>query len=151
LSTDATNNWFVLAIKAFCAAIVFFAAAITIYTVGPAIETRLFPVVSKLRILSIAPEGADQSRILAEFTKLRSCEYIGLAWFHRIAPGGFERVPVILLRRPGDDSSPNRPEGLQRAGPWIVGIPPQEIASSSFAQLSHRCHPFWVTTTEFWP
>ena len=150
MSSDL-SGWAVWAIKVFCAGVILFATAVTIFTIGPAIETRYFPVVSKLRILSIEPEG-DGARIMAEFTKLRGCEYIGLSWFHRLGEGnGFERVPLILLRRPGDEGSPNRPEGRQRAGPWIVGVPPPEIAGNSFAQLFHRCHPFWVTTTEFYP
>jgi hypothetical protein len=138
-------------VKAFCAAVVFAATLFTILTVAPALETRFAPVVSKLRITKVLSDGEGNSIVYAEFTKLRSCEYIGLAWFHGDPRGDFERVPVILLRKDGDNSSPNRPLGTQKAGPWIVSIPPDELRHNSFARLSHHCVPFWVTTTDFWP
>lgn len=134
-----------------CAAIIFCCAIYCFFVVGPAVETAFFPAVSKLKILSIAPAEGGQAEITAEFTKLRDCEYVGIAWYHGQPSGGFERVPVILLRKEGDTSSPNRPTGTQRAGPWIIGVPPEEIAKNSFARLSHRCHPFWLTTTDFYP
>lgn len=142
----------ILAFKAFCATVIFFALSFSVYMVGPAIETRYFPAVSKLRILSLEPDGpSGMSRIQAEFTKLRNCEYLGIAWFLRDEIGGFERVPIILQRRPGDLSSPNRPTGVQRAGPWLVALKPDILKHQSFALLSHKCHPFWITTTEFYP
>jgi hypothetical protein len=125
---------------------------LTLYTVGPSIETRMFPAVSKLRILSMmsGPEP-HTSVIQAEFTKLRNCEFLGIAWFKITPAGDFERVPVILLRKPGDNSSPNRPLGLQRAGPWQIGVDRDDIYSKSFARLTHQCHPLWPTSTEFFP
>jgi hypothetical protein len=135
----------------FCAAIIFCCALFTVFMVGPAIETRIFPAVSKLQILSLA-EKDGQALVMAQFTKLRGeCEYLGIAWFKGSPEGDFERVPVVLQRQEGDNSSPNRPPGTQRAGPWIIGMTPAELMTSSFARLSHRCHPFWVTTTDFWP
>ena len=123
----------------------------TLFSLGPYLETRLWPPVSKLRILSIEATGSAEATIRAEFTKLRECEYVGIAWFRGSPDGSFERVPVILLRQEGDTSSPNRPTGTQRAGPWIIGVPAGELATNSFARLSHRCHPFWLTTTDFYP
>ena len=123
----------------------------TFFNLGPFIETRFFPPVSKLTIVSIEPDANGGSRIEAEFTTLRSCEYIGINWFRTWPNGTFDPVPVTLLRKPGDNSSPNRPLGTQRSGPWIVGIPPDEFRTASFARLSHRCHPFWTTTTDFYP
>lgn len=134
-----------------CAAVIFACTLYLIFIVGPAIETRFFPAVSKLTITSIETTDDGLARITAQFTKLRDCEYLGIAWYHGSAAGDFERVPVILMRQEGDNSSPNRPTGTQRAGPWIIGMPPGEIAGNSFARLSHRCNPFWVTTTDFYP
>jgi hypothetical protein len=142
----------VLAIKVSCATIAFVATAFTIYTVGPALETRFWPAVSKLQILSLETDDSGQAVVMTEFTKLRGeCEYVGIAWFKGRPDGNFERVPVILQRRDGDTSSPNRPPGTQRAGPWIIGMTPAELRTGSFAKLTHRCHPLWVTTTDFWP
>lgn len=135
-----------------CAAVIFASVLYVIWAVGPAIETRFAPVVGKLQILSIEPgqmEGTTE--IHAAFQKLRECEYLGISWFHGTKEGGFERVPITLLRQEGDTSSPNRPVGFQKAGPWIIGIPPDELTGNSFAQLRHQCWPFWVTTTDFYP
>lgn len=125
--------------------------AFTFFNLGPFIETRFWPPVSKLTILSLQRDPSGGSRLDAEFTKLRSCEYLGLSWFRVLPDGTFEQVPVSLLRRSGDASSPNRPVGTQRAGPWIIGIPPADLRSASFARLTHRCHPFWATITDFYP
>lgn len=135
----------------FCAAIIFACTLYFVFMVGPAVETRFFPVVSKLTVTSLAADETGQAVIGAQFTKLRDCEYLGIAWYRGSPSGQFERVPVILQRQEGDTSSPNRPTGTQRAGPWIIGMPPAEIPGNSFARLSHRCHPFWVTTTDFYP
>lgn len=136
---------------AFCAAVTFFMTTYTIWTVGPALETRFAPVVSKLTILSLDDDAEGEAVLSVAFTKLRDCEYLGIAWYEGNPAGGFTRVPVILQRRDGDTSSPNRPVGTQRAGPWIIGMPAADVRGNSFARLSHRCHPFWVTTTDFWP
>ena len=146
---SARNVFF--AVKAACAAIVFCCTVYVVFLVGPVLETRYHPVVSKLRILSLDTDTSGMSTLQAEFRKLRDCEYLGIAWFVRDAAGSFERVPVILQRRPGDLSSPNRPTGTQRAGPWLVAIPPDTLRNLSFAVLTHKCHLFWVTTTEFFP
>jgi hypothetical protein len=138
-------------IKVVCGTVIACCTAIVLWTLGPTVETRYFPPVSKLRILALTADDAGNSVVDAEFTKKRNCEYIGIAWFRGKPEGEFERVTVVLLRSEGDTSSPNRPQGTQRAGPWIVGIPPDEMRGNSFARLHHRCHGFWLTTTDFWP
>lgn len=151
MARSGLASWALFAFKIFCSGVILIATAFTFWVIGPSIETRHFPVVSKLRIVSIAENAHGDSVIMAEFTKLRACEFLGLAWYRGKQTEGFERVPVILLRREGDRSSPNRPTGFQRSGPWQIGIPPAEIEGNSFAQLHHRCHSFWVTTTDFYP
>lgn len=148
------NRW-VWIIKAVASAIIFACTLMSIFTLGPAVETRLFPVVSKLNLLSVEREG-DNTLVKADFTKLRPCEYIGITWFrHTLAPDGADleqRIPVILRRDPDDTSSPNRPLGRTIAGPWeLVGVTPEQVKGESVALLYHRCHPFWTTTTEFYP
>jgi len=144
-------GWVVLAVKAFCAAIVFVAAVQTLLIIAPALETRFWPPVSKLTITSMETTEDGGTAITAYFTKTRDCEFIGISWFHGDPAGEFERVPVILLRKEGDTSSPNRPVGSQSAGPWIISLPMEEVRDNSFARLYHRCSPFWLTTTDFWP
>ena len=149
--SHSLGNWAVLIIKAFCAAVIFCATLATVWTVGPAVETRFWPAVSKLTIIAMHENDEGMAVLDAQFNKFRDCEYLGIAWFLRQDDGSFERVPVILQRREGDTSSPNRPTGTQRAGPWIIGMSTADLTSRSFARLSHRCNPFWVTTTDFYP
>lgn len=138
--------------KTFCSAIILFAMLFTIWAVGPEIETRYFPVVSKLTILDARADEDGNTVLDAEFTKIRNCEYLGLAWFRALPGGmGFERVPVEIMRQENDTSSPNRPTGTQRAGPWIVHMTPDDLRNRSFSRLMHRCHGLWVTTTDFFP
>ena len=150
MSDCSVLNW-QLAIKSVCAAIIFVCSVLTLYTAGPAIETRFFPVVGKLQILRIDPLPDEKAAIFAAFEKLRNCEYMGIAWYHGSRRSGFERVPLILYRQPGDDSSPNRPMGFQKAGPWEISLPADEVRANSFAELFHYCNPLWVTRTEFYP
>jgi hypothetical protein len=138
------------AFKVFCGAVIVIATIFTVFLVGPAVETRYFPVVDKLIIDRMEWQGPSVTRIWATFRKLRECEYVGISWFSGTRDD-FERVPVILHREKGDTSSPNRPVGYQHAGPWDIGVPIYDIPTKSFARLSHRCHGFWTTTTEFYP
>jgi len=132
-------------------AIGFFATLYTIWVVGPPIETRFFPVVSKLQILSMERTPEGYAKLRAGFTKLRNCEYVGISWYVGNREASFERVAISLMRDQKDTGSPNRPLGYQRAGPWIVAISPEEVKAESFVRLSHVCHPFWVTYTDFYP
>lgn len=139
-----------LIFKVFCVVAIGLALLWTAYIIGPHIEAKYFPVVSKLTITDMREDGG-RAMIYAQFTKHRNCEFLGISWYRGDQGEGFERVPVALLREPGDSSSPNRPLGLQRAGPWEVAMSPEEIRGNSFAKLSHRCHVFWVSTTDFYP
>lgn len=145
------GTWAALVIKAVCAAIIFVATVQTLLIVAPAIETRWFPPVSKLTILDMRETEDGRTAIDAYFTKLRQCEYVGISWYAGKPEGPFERVPVVLLRAEDDTSSPNRPVGSQRAGPWIVSLAPEEVQNNSFVRLSHRCGWPWLTTTDFYP
>lgn len=128
-------------------------AYITVFNVGPYAETALWPVVKDFRVLA-EHELADGRVSLdqVEFSKARNCEYIGISWYRGSRGGVFERVPVETRRRTGDDSSPNRPLGRQRTGPWIIALPSlEELKGNSFAELQHRCQPLWITTTRLYP
>ena len=124
-----------------------------IWTVGPWLETRVWPgpVVAKLKILKIEMLTLEKSLVYAEFEKLRDCDYDGIAWYKGKRDGVFDRVLIVTRRDPADISSPNRPLGLQRAGPWEVALTREEILTNSFAELRHKCWPFWSTTTPFYP
>ncbi len=121
------------------------------FLISPYLETRYWPVVGKMKIEWMVEESDSQTKLYASFTKLRNCDYLGIAWFRGNRETGFIRVPLQLMRQPGDVSSPNRPLGHQKSGPWIVDIPQGEIEKNSFVELYHQCTPFWVSRTEFYP
>ena len=127
--------------------------ALAVFLIAPYLETRYWPVVGKMKIEWLTAEegNENQTRIHASFTKIRNCDYIGIAWFRGNRVTGFIRVPLQLMRMPNDVSSPNRPLGYQQSGPWIVDIPQGEIEKNSFVELYHQCTPFWVSRTEFYP
>lgn len=140
-----------VAFKALCACVVAICVMFTVFAVGPAIEQRFFPVVSKLHILDVRELKDGRTEIHAAFKKIRDCEYLGITWFVGDRKKEFERVPIILLRPDGDTSSPNRPVGYQKAGPWIIGASAKDFRERSFSELHHRCHSLWVSTTRFYP
>lgn len=138
--------------KAASAAIMLLAMVSIIWTAGPWIETKYFPVVDKLHISDVQPGPYPGSiQFTAEFVKLRACEYLGLGWYHEENGGQPSRVNTILLRNLTDSDGPTRPPGYTKTGPWIVYMTEDELLHHSFAVLYHRCNPLWVTTTEFYP
>lgn len=152
MDNDSPAAWALFAFKAFCCAVIMITTAFTVYTVGPVLETKYFPAVSRFKVLTLEADKSGNAVITVRFTKRRDeCEYIGISWFRGSRENGFERVPVVLTRKEGDTSSPNRPAGVQTSGPWLIGIPKDEFSNNSFATLFHRCHPFWTTVSEVWP
>jgi len=145
-----THSMLSIAVKAICAGVIFASTLYAIWVVGPWLETRYFPAVGKLMIQQ-ATEIDGKSVLHVAFRKLRDCEYIGIAWYRGQQGGEFTRVPIVLGRQEDDNSSPNRAVGFQFTGPWTVDVPMAELHSNSFALLQHRCHPAWLTTTEFYP
>ena len=144
-------SYFYVVIKTICITFIVLCMIGLFYSLGPALETTYWPVVSKLKIESVETLPDGWVKIRVKFTKLRDCEYMSLAWYKGVRPDDFERVGVIVQRDPKDNGSPNRPLGTQHAGPWLIAVNEDELRYQSFAQLWHRCHPFWTTVTEFYP
>lgn len=146
------RNLYFLAVKAFVIAVVCLCASYMFFILGPTAESNWYPVVEKLQITEITPgPEVDTSMVYARFNKVRDCEFIGISWNRLVTNGAVQRVPVILQRRDGDDSSPNRRLGVSVAGPWIVSMPASQIRGQSVVEVYHRCHPFWTTRTPFYP
>lgn len=141
-------------IKSFSFAIIFVATVATVLTVGPYLETRFFPVLDKLVIDEVTEISPDMTAVRVHFNKRRNCDFLGITWYRGNRNGttdGFYRVELVLLRDPNDTSSPNRPIGYQKAGPWQVAMPAKSIRTESFVDMYHSCNPFWTTRTEFYP
>lgn len=120
-----------------------------VWTVGTTREGEWFPVTSRAALISAEPFDGG-ALVYFQFTKVRECEFIGLSWFKGQPDGVFDRVR-INFNGDGDDSGSTRPRGTQIAGPWFIDIPPNELQANSFAIVRHRCHPFWQTSTIFYP
>jgi len=139
---------------AFCASIMFVAVIATTWAVGPESERKHFPVVGKLQILNAVEIEPGITEINARFTKRRDCEYVSVAWYvgHPNEENRQVRVQTIVEERQLQEVlSPSRPVGTAVAGPWRIAMSLNDFQNNSFAILTHRCHPFWLTTTNFYP
>jgi len=104
-----------------------------------------------MTIVSAEQQGEDVY-LMAELTKLRPCEYIGVSWYKVDSFGTKNQIRVTSMRDPDDISSPTRPVGRQTIGPWLFkGLVVEDLQQNIYAELTHRCHPMWLTTTNFWP
>jgi hypothetical protein len=113
-----------------------------IFSAGPYLETRFFPVVRDTEI-EHAERVEGGVSFFVGFTKVRQCEFLGLAWYV-----GNVRVPVNF--EPSAVNSPSsRPTGGQYAGPWLV-VTQDASVRGNVAYVYHRCHPLWVTISEFY-
>lgn len=148
-------RWTLVLLEA-CAAIgIAFFAGLTIWIAGPVIESRYFPVATKLNVTKLTSHPAGTQIEAAYFEKLRDCEFLGISWFHRLPDGTIERVSLLpkqLAQSSGEVTSLTRPLGHNKiAGPWLVSLPIRETVYHSFARIHHRCHGYWTTVSDFYP
>jgi hypothetical protein len=157
-------RWMLVWFEACAALGVTFFLALSLWIAGPTLEVWLFPVASKLELLHVTSDPAGTRIQEARFTKLRNCEFRGITWFYKSpTTGNLSRVPLVAdqpsRRVPvvsqemltADLPTLTRPVGGNLVGPWIVGLPIQDMLYHSFARIHHRCHNFWMTTTDFYP
>lgn len=114
--------------------------------IGPRLEGRALPVVSDAVIERYEPDGEVWSLVYGKAKKLRDCKFIRLDWSYGFESGRSVIVPVTFLESPKA-----RGGGWFEFGPWRVELDPEKIDSKSFAYTVHRCHPFWLTESKFWP
>uniref|UniRef100_A0AAU7VG06 Uncharacterized protein n=1 Tax=Dinoroseobacter phage vB_DshS_R26L TaxID=3161158 RepID=A0AAU7VG06_9CAUD len=150
-----------------------------IFAIGPRLESDYFPVVRHLiddndtpevtaddALLPIVaaeypgPESEDPYvDIFVQFDKIRQCDFLieerivgdeivrvnrSLSWYDDTG----RRLRIEF--EPDDVDLPaSRPVGEQVAGPWrIHGI---RTTDGSTAVVAHRCHPLWLTYSQFHP
>lgn len=116
---------------------------------GPTVERFVFPVVSKFEVVSIEPSGVG-SRVYVRFEKKRSCEFLGMTW-EVVQPDGTKQRVLLNLKPSNDNSGSTRPTGKAVAGPWYVGMTPEQLIGHSTATIAYRCHPLWITEARVWP
>jgi hypothetical protein len=111
------------------------------------LEGLLFPVVAGTDITRVIESRAVDGAVSFYGTahQLRDCRLRRVDWFVETA-SGLEQVDIQKQDRP------NRPgDGLYRFGPWSAYLTRSELLTASHAILHHRCHPFFLTATVFYP
>lgn len=110
-------------------------------------EGRQFPVATKLIFESVETLGSGHTQITVAFNKLRSCKFLGLAYYVKDDDGAQIRVPISTpLVRPGIDN--NRSRGLNR---YTVIVETQVPVERWRVTVRHDCHPLWETLTVMHP
>lgn len=148
----SASYWLLMLAQGIGTAIIVFLMGVTIWAVGPSVEARYFPVATKLHVQQMTSNPSGTKIESATFVKLRDCQFQAIGWFHILGGGQVVQVPVISLQKPGTlPGFYNRPVGNNIVGPWLIGLDIKEVVYHSFARIEHRCHPFWITTTSFYP
>lgn len=124
--------------------------AIALIIAGYFVYDRVMPVSSKASIVSIKPHTEEGwLEIYVRFAKQRDCEWGSLAWYSGSRSEGFKRIQ-LKFGDAKDDSDQTRPEGAQQAGPWYLKTDEDTLLYRSFAEVNHKCHPFFETTSTFY-
>lgn len=113
---------------------------------GPAAETRLFPVTSKFKIVSLNPHEAGVL-FRFEFDKRRQCTLESLTWYKRVGDFRIAYVPMKMDGMPFIDQW----TGEIRSSQFFLPMAAEEIRLHSFATTRHRCHGLWDTITLVYP
>lgn len=148
------GRYITAAIISFCVLIGLISGVVFVWSVGPAIEREWFPVVGKLEILAANEIEPGVVEIEARFRKVRDCQYLSVQWNVGNPNADARQVRVQTIVDPqalNEIASPSRPLGTTIAGPWRIAMTLDDLRDNSFAILKHQCHPFWVTTTQFYP
>ena len=120
---------------------------ITSFIVGPAIETRFFPVHGHFELVSVAAKDGNTVGQF-KYEKRRECPAQGFAWF----AGEFGATSRQVEVMPAERRSSVQPLGTHVTVPYVfVGTTPDQVRSSMRAEIYNRCHPFWLTRTEIYP
>lgn len=117
--------------------------------VGPVLEGKLFPVVVSTKLTRVLPvEGEpDSSIIYGTSRKVRtSCKWRDQLFYYGAPTTNNVPVTIEIKEKPK-----LRPGGRFGFGPWVIGLNARLIRGSSYSVAVHRCHPFWLTYTHFWP
>lgn len=140
-------------VKSVCASLIFVCVVISILLGGPALEGRLFPVVSHFTITRTVAIGPEETAVYGNFEKYRDCEYLAMSWYRKDDAGLIERVGLSQQPPRGNNPPPDptRPLGPQRFGPWNVAMPEAEVRSRSYVETAHNCTWLWITRTVFYP
>lgn len=119
-----------------------------IWSIGPVIETRYFPVYSKFTITKM--EEVDEGmNFTARFTKYRNCDPQGFAWYIGDLGTGARVVPARGVVP--STGAVHRPVGTHLVGPVLLKDITMSDVPYLYAEIYHHCHPLWVTRSVIYP
>lgn len=116
------------------------------FMVGPAVETRFFPVYSRFELLS-AEETDGGTVAQFRYEKKRQCPAQGFAWY----VGELGAASRQVLVRPTERPNAPRGLGIHVTTPYLIDAEMRQVQGGMRAEIFSRCHPFWVTRTEIYP
>lgn len=108
--------------------------------VGPAFETRFFPVYSRFEVLT-AEKVEDGTIATFKFTKYRDCAPRGWAWYI----GEFGAISRQVEVKAVGGAKPNRKLGPNVSSRHLIAAEPQQVRDDMYAEILSDCHGLWLT------
>ncbi len=112
-----------------------------IFSIGGQVEGYLAPVANRTTFTSIEPVGETYTRLSGQSLKRRGCDFEGVKFRTALGTG----AAVIF-----EEGTKDRGAGHFDFGPWVVQLTPLQLETAEVT-VSHRCHPFWLTETRWYP
>lgn len=123
-------------------------ATIFMFSLGPRIETAVFPVIDKVQATLVQNDKQREILHLAALgNKERQCEWKAITAM--VFRDGSWRQGSVYFTDPRKDKTPDmevgisRPVGSQSLGEIFVFPSGEKVQ----VYLYHNCHPFWQTMT----
>lgn len=107
---------------------------VMVWLIVPRAETRLYPVVTEVTVLSATDAGDGWTRLEVEADKLRDCDWRGIVWF--MGQRGGRSTPVRAYF-----SDPPQIRHVRRLH-WsglMVELPRDVVLRHSYGDVLHEC------------
>lgn len=111
----------------------------------PHLEGALFPVLGGTSITRATQRADGVTVFYGRATKLRECAFRRVEWFWKLGEVDVP-LPLYFLRSDG-----LRPIADFAFGPWGISLPKDRLLRESYGVVWHKCHPFGLTATRFYP
>lgn len=111
------------------------------------VEGRYFPAATNAVVNVSAGPREFQSILNGTFDRPRSdCSFERIEWRLAKPGGGSVALDFQFL-----ETSKVRDTGPNDFGPWLLHADSLQIENFVYADVYHKCHPFWLTVTRFYP
>lgn len=107
---------------------------VMVWIIVPRAETRLYPVVTEVTVLSATDAGGGWTRLEVEADKLRDCDWRGISWF--MGRRGGRSAPV---RAYFSDPPQIRHVGRLHWSGLMVELPRDVVLRHSYGDVLHEC------------